>query len=286
MSSINNTQLSRSSLGSHDRKLRYRALLEDLSVLEDDTANNMELIDKTAIAVKEAKSLLAEGGVEERVRHPGEGYLDSRVLRAASDLAVRYSEAVSGNVHTYDKQMLAQHIRENPQFWEFPFPQEVPPIAFLFGTFAPTPAERRPRPARVHVERQQAAEQRAPENVERLEKVEEGSAMVSRVLKFISRWYKQHQKPLSYFHTVLDPSSFGRTVENIYHVSFLVRDGSIAVELDHVHGLPFITPVSKSQQEARDIADEKQFIVSIDMKRWQDLITAFSIDKPMMVLRR
>ncbi|CAH0599584.1 unnamed protein product [Chrysodeixis includens] len=286
MTSMNNTQSSRSSMGSHDRKLRYRALLEDLSVLEDDDANNMELIDKTATAVNEAKRLLAEGGVDERVKHPGESYLDSRVLRAASDLAVRYSEAVSGNVHTYDKQMLAQHIRENPQFWEFPFPAEVPPVGFLFGTFAATPAAQRPRAARQHVQRQQAAEERAPDNVDRLEKVEEGSAMVSRVLKFINKWYKQQQKPLSYFHTVLDPTSFSKTVENVYHVSFLVRDGSIAVELDEVHRLPFITPVSKSRQEARDLADEKQFIVSIDMQRWQDLIAAFSIERPMMVLQR
>ncbi|CAG9134423.1 unnamed protein product [Plutella xylostella] len=116
-----------------------RALLEDLSSLDIESSNNDELINKTSHAVHEAHSLLAEGGVEERVKHPGEGFLDSQVLRASSDLAVRGSESVSGNVHSYDRHELAQHIKENPQFWSFPLPRAAPPLAYLFGSFAPAP---------------------------------------------------------------------------------------------------------------------------------------------------
>ncbi|KAL0808485.1 hypothetical protein ABMA28_012934 [Loxostege sticticalis] len=279
--------MSRSSLGSHDRKLRYRALLDDLSTLEDENDNNVQRMEKTASAVREVQSLLAEGGVEERVKHPGEGYLDSRVLRATSDLAVRCSEAVSGNANTYDKHELATHIRENPDFWDFALPREVPPVAFLFGTFAPTPPEQRPRAPRRRVEKQQAAALKAPETVDKLEKTEEGSEMVSRVNRFIIKSYRSGgEKPLSYFHLVLDPDSFSRTVENVYHLSFLVRDGMLALEKDEEWGLPFVTPVPTAQQEHRDIAEENQFIVSIDMQRWQELIQAFDIKKPMMVLKR
>ncbi|XP_049704216.2 EP300-interacting inhibitor of differentiation 3 [Helicoverpa armigera] len=286
MSSRNSSQMSRSSMtGSHDRKLRYRTILEKLSTLEDETGNNEDRIDKTARAVSEVKALRAEGGLEESARHPGEGYLDSRVLHAASNLAIRCSEAVSGNVNTYDKHELAQHIRQNPSFWQFAFPSEAPAFSFVFGTFSPSAPEQRPR-ARRQVQRQQLAELKAPETVDKLEKTEEGSNMVSRVNRFITKWYKQHQRALSYFHCVLDPDSFSRSVENIYHVSFLVKDGMLAVELDEEHGLPFITPVSSTQQERRDINDEKQFIVSIDMQRWQDLVKAFDIRKPLMVLKK
>lgn len=65
---------------------------------------------RTSNALRVAQSLLTEGGLEERVRHPGEGYLDSKVLCVASDKAVRCSEAVSGNVNTYNKHELAAHI--------------------------------------------------------------------------------------------------------------------------------------------------------------------------------
>ncbi|CAB3222493.1 unnamed protein product [Arctia plantaginis] len=283
MSSFNETQ--RSSLGSHDRKLRYRALLEDLSTLESENSFNEDLMDKTASAVREAQTLLAEGGVEERVKHPGEGYLDSKVLRVASDVAVRVTESISGNVNTYDKHELAFHIRENPNFWCFALPREVPSVAFLYGTFAPTPPELRPRAPRRAVQRQQAQTLKAPENVDKLGKVEEGSQMVSRVNRFITKTYKQTNAPLSYFHTVLDPTSFSATIENIYYVSFLVRDTLISINLDEEFGLPFITPIPASK-EKRDIGDENQFIVSMDRQRWQELIEAFGITQPMMVLKR
>ncbi|KAL4714719.1 hypothetical protein ACJJTC_002578 [Scirpophaga incertulas] len=278
---------SRNSVGSHDRKLRYRALLDDLSTIEDENDNNEQRMDKTANAVREAESLLAEGGVEERVKHPGEGYLDSRVLRATSDLAVRCSEAVSGNANIYDRHELAQHMRENPDFWEVMFPQEVPVYSYLFGTFAPTPPEQRPRVPRRRAERQQAAALRAPAAVDRLEKVEEGSEMVSRVNRFLVKAYKNGgHKPLSYFHVALDPTSFARTVENVYNLSFLVRDGMIAVDLDEEYGLPFITPVHGGEQESGATSEENQFIVSVDMTRWQELIEAFNITEPMMVLKK
>ncbi|KAG7298631.1 hypothetical protein JYU34_018284 [Plutella xylostella] len=283
------SQASRVSMSSsHDRKLRYRALLEDLSSLDIESSNNDELINKTSHAVHEAHSLLAEGGVEERVKHPGEGFLDSQVLRASSDLAVRGSESVSGNVHSYDRHELAQHIKENPQFWSFPLPRAAPPLAYLFGSFAPAPPEQRPRAPRRRTERQQLAALKEPENVEQLEKTEEGSEMVSRVNRFITKQHRSAGRPLSYFHLVLDPGSFARTIENVYYVSFLVRDGFVAIDVDESCGLPFVTPVPAARREstAREHADENQFIVSLDMKTWQEFIDALGITEPMMTIKR
>ncbi|KAJ8705531.1 hypothetical protein PYW08_012577 [Mythimna loreyi] len=283
--SRNNTlsQSSRTSMtGSYGRQLRLRNMLEEISTVEDDASNNLECMDQTSRVVKEAKNLRKEGNDDERVRHPGESYLDSRVLRAASDVTVRCAEAVSGNINIYDKHELARHIATNPDFWHFPFPLEIPVAAHVFGSFAPV--AQRPTRVRRQVERQQAAQLKEPEKVDKLEKSEEGSQMVNRVNRFIVKTYKQRQQPLSYFHTVLDPDSFSKSVENIYHVSFLVRDGLISVTLDDEYGLPFITPLSATPEQV-DLSDEKQFIVSIDMQRWQDLISAFDIRKPMMVLK-
>ncbi|XP_022819120.1 non-structural maintenance of chromosomes element 4 homolog A [Spodoptera litura] len=280
------SQVSRTSTGeSFERKLRYRQILEYLSNLENEADDNIDCMDKTRDMVKEAKALFAKSTLDEKVKDPGEEYLDSRVMRAASDITVRCSVAVSCNVNTYDRHELAKHIQENPQFWQFTFPLEVPVVGNLFGTFAPTPPEQRPRVPRRHVERQQATQLKEPEKVDRLEKQEEGSAMVMRVHRFINKWYKQNRRPLSYFHAVLDPTSFSRSVENIYNVSFLVRDGKVSITLDKDHGLPFITPLSTEQQELNK-TEEKQFIVSIDMRRWQELVSAFDINEPLMVLKK
>lgn len=259
-------------------------MLETVATVEDDSSNNLECMARTSQVVKEAKNLHKEGDDEERVRHPGECYLDSRVLRATSDVTVRCSEAVSGNINEYDKHELARHIAENPDFWHFTFPSEIPVTGHVFGSFAAV--AQRPVRVRKQVEKQQAAQLKEPEKVDKLEKTEEGSQIVTLVNSFIVSWYKQHHRPLSYFHTVLDPGSFSKSVENIYHVSFLVRDGLISVTLDKENGLPFITPLSATQRQGVDLSDEKQFIVSIDMQRWQDLISAFDIRKPMMVLKK
>ncbi|XP_068626050.1 EP300-interacting inhibitor of differentiation 3 [Battus philenor] len=273
----------RISLRSYDRKLRYKALLEDLSAIEED-ADNVQQMEQTSNAVKEVQSLLAEGGVEERVKHPGEGYLDSKVLRATSDLALRCSDSVSGNINTYNKHELAQYIKENPEFLDLVFPHEVPAVCCLFGTFAPTPPEQRPRAPRRRIERQQIAALKAPEAVDRLEETGDVPEMVSRVHRFITKMCRKGS--LSYFHVVLDPGSFSRTIENIYYVSFLVRDGMVAIDIDENHGLPFITTVPAAQRECQESSNRNQFIVSMDMARWKELVEAFDMKEPMMVLKR
>ncbi|XP_045505749.1 EP300-interacting inhibitor of differentiation 3-like [Colias croceus] len=270
-----------SSTTSHDRKMRYRVILQDLS-LEQENDNNDQRMQKTTEAVHEVKKLLQQGGVEERVRHPGESYLDSRVLRAASDLAISCSEAVTGLENKYDKHELAQHIRENPTFWSFSLPREVSTSISLHGTFAPTPPEHRPKERQRRVA-QKNAQLSAPESVDRLEKTDEGSEMVSRVHRFINKACRNGAK--SYYHLVLDPTSFTKTIENIYYMSFLVRDGFISVYEHPEHGLPFVEPVPQTVQN-EDSSDENQFIVSMNMERWRDLIEAFGITQPMMVLKR
>ncbi|XP_022118278.2 EP300-interacting inhibitor of differentiation 3 [Pieris rapae] len=266
---------------SNERKSRLRDILQVLST-EQENDNNEERMNRTTAAVQEVQELLAQGGVEERVRHPGESYLDSRVLRVASDLAISCSLAVDVTENRYDKHELARHIRDNPQFWTFAFPREVPVISSLHGAFDPTPPEQRPR-TRKRVERQQAAQLKAPENVESLEKTDEGSEMVTRVNRFIIKAYRNG--PISYYRLVLDPTSFSRTVENIYYVSFLVRDGLISVFEDDESGLPFVKPVP-ALATGNTAGDKNQVIFSIDMQRWRDLIEAFGIEEPMMVIKR
>jgi len=48
--------------------------------------------------------------------------------------------------------------------------------------------------------------------------------------------------PICFFELVVNPTSFGHTIENIFHLSFLVKDGLVAISLNE-HGLPVVEPV-------------------------------------------
>ena len=41
------------------------------------------------------------------------------------------------------------------------------------------------------------------------------------------------KKPIDYFQFVLHPSNFGTTVENIFHVSFLIKEGNVSISLNY-----------------------------------------------------
>ncbi|KAL2269562.1 hypothetical protein VTJ83DRAFT_1746 [Remersonia thermophila] len=86
---------------------------------------------------------------------------------------------------------------------------------------------------------------------------------------------------------VINPHSFGQTVENMFYVSFLIREGSVTLEFDE-NGLPSIQPVraSPSAEPSRSKAAMRhQAIMSIDMETWRDLIDAFDIKEPMIPTR-
>lgn len=57
------------------------------------------------------------------------------------------------------------------------------------------------------------------------------------ILRQLKAAYIQNNKePINYFKFILDPESFGRSVENTFHVSFLVKEGHCAVKVDSEKG--------------------------------------------------
>ncbi|KAL2180900.1 Nse4 C-terminal-domain-containing protein [Thermothelomyces heterothallicus CBS 202.75] len=87
---------------------------------------------------------------------------------------------------------------------------------------------------------------------------------------------------------VVNPYSFGQTVENMFYVSFLIREGSVRLEFDD-DGLPSIEPVrrnSSAEPSRSKAAMRHQAIMSIDMATWRDIIDAFDIKEPMIPHRQ
>ncbi|KAI1116715.1 hypothetical protein F5Y14DRAFT_53293 [Nemania sp. NC0429] len=85
---------------------------------------------------------------------------------------------------------------------------------------------------------------------------------------------------------VVNPKSFGQTVENIFYVSFLIRDGAVQIEFDE-NGLPALQPTAgqDSGTTKRD-AQRNQAVLSIDMQMWRQIIDAFNITESIIEHRQ
>ncbi|KAL9006357.1 MAG: hypothetical protein Q9188_000893 [Gyalolechia gomerana] len=82
---------------------------------------------------------------------------------------------------------------------------------------------------------------------------------------------------MSFFPFVINPKSFGQTVENLFYVSFLIRDGDVEVGQDD-DTLPTLVPLErKSRDEQAAGAQKHQAVFHLDFEIWEDLIEAFDI---------
>ena len=61
--------------------------------------------------------------------------------------------------------------------------------------------------------------------------------------QLVDAFKRNDQEAIYYFQFVVDPSSFGRTVENVFYVSFLVKEGKVKIFYDDETRLPKIVPV-------------------------------------------
>ncbi|KAI0385186.1 hypothetical protein F5Y04DRAFT_247101, partial [Hypomontagnella monticulosa] len=86
---------------------------------------------------------------------------------------------------------------------------------------------------------------------------------------------------------VVNPHSFGQTVENMFYVSFLIRDGRIKIDFDE-NKLPTLHPVDREDETAasKHRAQKQQAVFSIDMKTWREIISAFNITEPIIEHRK
>ncbi|KFX99317.1 hypothetical protein O988_03940 [Pseudogymnoascus sp. VKM F-3808] len=85
------------------------------------------------------------------------------------------------------------------------------------------------------------------------------------------------------FRFVINPRSFGQTVENMFYVSFLIRDGKAAITVDE-NGLPFLgeaEPLGRAEAVKKDVS-KHQAIFAIDMATWEELIEVFDIREPII----
>ncbi|CAG5178879.1 uncharacterized protein ALTATR162_LOCUS8921 [Alternaria atra] len=84
----------------------------------------------------------------------------------------------------------------------------------------------------------------------------------------------------------INPHDFAQTVENLFYISFLVREGNAEIVKD-AHGLPLLQPAhpsAVSEHRGKDV-QKHQAVFSIDFPAWRMFIEAYDITTPLIPQR-
>ncbi|KAH7408744.1 Nse4 C-terminal-domain-containing protein [Phaeosphaeria sp. MPI-PUGE-AT-0046c] len=81
----------------------------------------------------------------------------------------------------------------------------------------------------------------------------------------------------------INPHDFGQTVENLFYISFLVREGNAKILKDE-DGLPLLMPAKAHEiaQQRENNIQKHQAVLSIDYATWKMFIEAFDIREPLI----
>jgi hypothetical protein len=77
------------------------------------------------------------------------------------------------------------------------------------------------------------------------------------------------KQKINFFEFVVDPQSFSQTIENIFHFSFLIKDGQAGLKVEN--DTPFASPAQPPLAEdySTGKADRKQTVVRFDYDMYQ-----------------
>lgn len=276
----------------------YRSLMDDI------TNNEEELGDVSGVCHTQLKEYMeANEALYQQVSAPQEAVLDARVMKQLARLCVRQAEQMSANITQFNQQEFAEKLMANMggggisrRKWILLGTQvktmfkRSPCLTYLYGaldTTPPPPKERKERDVRAtqatRVKDLVATKDTIMQEAEASDNQTE--QLVQHVFKCLASVWKQGGKvPVNFFRFVIDPESFGATIENLFHVSFLVKEGKVNISVDEGLGLPVIVPVSSRRGAEGGAAEERknQVVMNMCMDDWQKLKESLQVRRALI----
>ncbi|KAJ3006825.1 nuclear protein [Thoreauomyces humboldtii] len=285
---------------SEEDRRRLRQRYRELNSYMDDNRNQidtMQLIDQ----VRRADSLF------KNVYTTHEATLDSSVLIKAAELGVTKAQRMrldggsfniddwmgklvvkmngrrGGQVHDQQRQQQQEEEEEEVTLdWHALGPTatrcllRVPTIDFMLGPLsveAKTRAVNR-KPNRLVKDK---ADLQKPQMLKESDFERQENETTGLVMSIAKRLDQLGVVP--FFRFVINPESFGQSVENLFYVSFLVRDGKAMIDEDEEEGDLMLQPgvPPRPEEYENNEVQRMQAVVDFDKPTWRALIHAYGI---------
>ncbi|XP_043296085.1 EP300-interacting inhibitor of differentiation 3 [Cervus canadensis] len=287
---------------------QYRQLIYCVQQNRDDIVNTAS--DSLTEALEEANVLF------DAVSRTREAALDAQFLVLASDLGKEKAKQLNSDMNFFNQVAFCDFLfifvglnwmeddGHDPlnncddnialSFWETVQKEatswmlQAETFHFLFGSFKSESAARKPR--LDHRRKVQKMEENGdmPTKLRKLDlsgNQEATEKEVERILGLLQTYFRKYpDTPVSYFEFVIDPHSFSRTVENIFYVSFIIRDGFARIRLDQDR-LPILEPININLAgEGNDPSfhSRKQGVISLSLQDWKNIVATFEISEAMI----
>ena len=156
----------------------------------------------------------------------------------------------------------------------------TPGATFLYGplpTVAVVRQARKPRPTKDKIE--------AMKKVNELEEEEDPNAVSAATMKQVDNMSEKLESggELPVWKLITNPESMAQSVEHLFHLSFLVKEGKAGISFDEGQG-PMVRPTDPPDAAA-DNMDRHQAVVKVSMAELQAAQRKFKIEKPTIAHR-
>ncbi|CAE6461321.1 unnamed protein product [Rhizoctonia solani] len=239
-----------------------------------------------------------------RVKGPSEAILDSHLMLNFATLTTQKAKSLKHDVGGFDDQdFVAQLVTflggrradvqpeqddeedlDGPQWLAWgkltskvmARSRAAPAMDFMLG---PLSVEQKKRQAtqRAKLDKNKKEEVK-PEEASMLaaEDLKRSENETSENIKLVYRRLEECQR-INFFKFVINPTSFGQSVENMFYVSFMIRDAKIAFEV--TDGEPFIYACEPPDQNdyAEGGIQKRQLVMELDVATWKRAIEVFNI---------
>ncbi|NXC29822.1 NSE4A protein, partial [Campylorhamphus procurvoides] len=149
--------------------------------------------------------------------------------------------------------------------------RRAPTFHYMLGSFKSDPPVAKQRIERQKKASREEAKRAMPAQLKKMEESHEEATEIERILGILQTLFENDpDTPISFFDFVIDPNSFARTVENMFHVSFLIRDGLAEIKLDDDE-LPVIEPTKSREgvEYNQESGVRNQVVMSLTQQEWK-----------------
>ncbi|XP_049278933.1 EP300-interacting inhibitor of differentiation 3 [Anopheles funestus] len=150
--------------------------------------------------------------------------------------------------------------------------------------FQPVPIEKNVKERRRR-QRQELGVARKPETVTTLHQEEADARKLQGIMEQLKQIYQEMGSPVPYLQLITDPTDYMNTIDTAFQLSFLIRDGAVALEtVNNVVSVRPTTDSEKKQNKRND--DNVQAILSLNISKWKGAVQQYRLTRPILTIDR